>query len=173
MKRWGLLVSWVHIADFGGTGATNNHLSKAKRQGITPPKKIILHRLFPPCLTGVWRRVKGVRVGFARGLQLLQSGQVTEPCSCGKWFRCEHVFFHPKMATDRFQTPLLSVRLERFALFLCSLPLLSFMSCVAIALVWHFDETTNTHCNVSINWFSCHWCKANCLLFRFSYFIGA
>lgn len=52
------------------------------------------------------------------------------------------------MATDRFQTPLLSVRLERFALFLCSLPLLSFLSCVAIALAWHFDETTNTHCNV-------------------------
>ena len=53
------------------------------------------------------------------------------------------------MATDRFQTPLLSVRLEHFALFLCSLPLLSFLSCVVIALVWHFDETTNTHCNVS------------------------
>lgn len=58
--------------------------------------------------------------------------------------------FHPTMVTDRFQTPLLSVRLEYFALFLCSLPLLSFISCVAIALVWHFEETTNTHCNVSI-----------------------
>ena len=67
------------------------------------------------------------------------------------WY--SHVFtniFPSEMVTDRFQTPLLSVRLERFALFLCSLPLLSFMSCVAIALVWHFDETTNTHCNVSI-----------------------
>lgn len=83
------------------------------------------------------------------------------------------LFFHAKMVTDRFQTPLLSVRLERFALFLCSLPLLSFMSCVAIALVWHFDETTNTHCNVSINGFSCHWCIANCLPFRLSTFIRA
>ncbi|KAL9973905.1 hypothetical protein ACROYT_G020413 [Oculina patagonica] len=51
------------------------------------------------------------------------------------------------MVPDR-QTPLMSVRLERFALFISSLPLLSFVSCVSIALVWHFEQTTRTHCNV-------------------------
>ncbi|XP_078369878.1 acyltransferase PGAP2-like [Oculina patagonica] len=46
------------------------------------------------------------------------------------------------------QTPLMSVRVEHLALFVCSLPLLSIVSCVLIALVWHFDETTRTQCHV-------------------------
>lgn len=53
------------------------------------------------------------------------------------------------MVTDRFQPPLLSIRWERVAFFFCFVPLLSLVSCVSIALVWHFDETTKTHCNVS------------------------
>ena len=53
------------------------------------------------------------------------------------------------MFTDHYQTPLLSIRWERLAFFLCFVPLLAFVSCVLIALVWHFDETTGTQCNVS------------------------
>ncbi|XP_078369876.1 acyltransferase PGAP2-like [Oculina patagonica] len=52
------------------------------------------------------------------------------------------------MVSDRLQTPQMSVRFERLALFVSSLPLLSFVSCVSIALVWHFDETTRTQCHV-------------------------
>ena len=53
------------------------------------------------------------------------------------------------MVPDRFQSPLLSICWERVAFFFCFVTLLSLVSCVSIALVWHFDETTKTQCNVS------------------------
>ncbi|KAJ7393050.1 Post-GPI attachment to protein factor 2 [Desmophyllum pertusum] len=53
------------------------------------------------------------------------------------------------MVSSNFQEPIISISSERFAVFICSLPLLSFASCVSIALVWHFDETTRTHCKVA------------------------
>ncbi|XP_027056888.1 post-GPI attachment to proteins factor 2-like [Pocillopora damicornis] len=46
------------------------------------------------------------------------------------------------------QAPITSIPLQRISLFLCTLPLFSFVSCVLIALVWHFDDTTKTHCQV-------------------------
>ena len=54
------------------------------------------------------------------------------------------------MVSGNSQAPLMSVSGDRFSVFICSLPLVSFASCVVIALVWHFDETTSTHCKVSI-----------------------
>ena len=59
------------------------------------------------------------------------------------------------MFTDHSQSPLLSIRWETLAFFLCLVPLLSLVSCVLIALVWHFDETTRTQCNVSNSIFLC------------------
>ena len=48
------------------------------------------------------------------------------------------------------QAPITSIPLQRISLFLCTLPLFSFVSCVLIALVWHFDDTTKTHCQVRV-----------------------
>lgn len=53
------------------------------------------------------------------------------------------------MDTHRLQSPIISVSFEKFAVFICSLPLVSFAACVVLSLVWHFDETTRTHCKVS------------------------
>lgn len=43
----------------------------------------------------------------------------------------------------------ISILSERFCLFVCSLPLLSFSSCVSISLVWHFRRANSTQCEVS------------------------
>lgn len=52
------------------------------------------------------------------------------------------------MVSSSLQGPIVSASIERFSVFICSLPLLSFASCVLIAVLWHFDETTRTHCKV-------------------------
>jgi len=52
------------------------------------------------------------------------------------------------MAIYRLPSPVISVSADSFAVFICSLPLVSIAACVAIALLWHFDETTRTHCKV-------------------------
>ncbi|CAH3115071.1 hypothetical protein pdam_00006730 [Pocillopora damicornis] len=52
------------------------------------------------------------------------------------------------MSSVNSQEPLISVCAEHFAIFICSLPLFSTALCVLIAVVWHFDETTRTHCKV-------------------------
>ena len=52
--------------------------------------------------------------------------------------------------SERTQTnSLISVPFHSFVSFIASLPLLCFVSCVTIATVWHFEETTWTHCQVS------------------------
>lgn len=53
------------------------------------------------------------------------------------------------MMAKRLKSPIMSISFDSFAVCICSLPLVSFLSCVVIALVWHFDETTRTHCKVS------------------------
>ena len=53
------------------------------------------------------------------------------------------------MPTDDLQKALLSFSMEQFVSFISLLPLLSFASCVAVALAWHYEETTSTHCHVS------------------------
>lgn len=51
--------------------------------------------------------------------------------------------------SERTQTnSLISVPFDSFVSFIASLPLLCFVSCVTIATVWHFEETTWTHCQV-------------------------
>jgi len=55
-----------------------------------------------------------------------------------------------KMVSSSLQAPVMSLSLDRFAVFICSLPLLSFASCVAIAIALHFEETTWSHCKVSV-----------------------
>ncbi|XP_020605325.1 post-GPI attachment to proteins factor 2-like isoform X2 [Orbicella faveolata] len=52
------------------------------------------------------------------------------------------------MVSSSLQAPVMSLSLDRFAVFICSLPLLSFASCVAIAIALHFEETTWSHCKV-------------------------
>ncbi|XP_029205857.2 post-GPI attachment to proteins factor 2-like [Acropora muricata] len=52
------------------------------------------------------------------------------------------------MPTDDLQKALLSFSMEQFVSFISLLPLLSFASCVAVALAWHYEETTSTHCHV-------------------------
>lgn len=46
------------------------------------------------------------------------------------------------------QAPIKSITIQHLALFICCLPLFSLFSCLLIALVWHFDDTTKTHCQV-------------------------
>ncbi|KAL9973904.1 hypothetical protein ACROYT_G020412 [Oculina patagonica] len=53
-----------------------------------------------------------------------------------------------KVVSSSLQGPIVSASVECFSVFICSLPLLSFASCVLIAVVWHFDKTTRTHCKV-------------------------
>lgn len=38
--------------------------------------------------------------------------------------------------------------MDTLAICICLLPLLSFLSCAVIAVIWHFDSTTRTHCKV-------------------------
>ena len=54
-----------------------------------------------------------------------------------------------KMVSSSLQAPVISLSFDHFAVFVCSLPLLSFVSCVSIAIVWHFEEATWSHCKVS------------------------
>ena len=54
-----------------------------------------------------------------------------------------------KMVTDNFHSTFVSFSADSVILFITLLPLLSFASCVAIALAWHYEETTRTHCHVS------------------------
>ena len=53
------------------------------------------------------------------------------------------------MGSSSLQAPVISLSFDRFAVFICSLPLVSFASCLSIAIVWHFEETTWSHCKVS------------------------
>ncbi|XP_068721017.1 post-GPI attachment to proteins factor 2-like [Montipora capricornis] len=46
-------------------------------------------------------------------------------------------------------SPVLSVSFDAFAIWICSLPLVSFVACVVISVLWHFEETTRTHCKVN------------------------
>ncbi|XP_068703510.1 post-GPI attachment to proteins factor 2-like [Montipora foliosa] len=50
---------------------------------------------------------------------------------------------------SNLQKALLSCSLEHFVSFISLLPLLSFLSCAAIAVFWHYEETTVFHCYVA------------------------
>ncbi|XP_044175094.1 post-GPI attachment to proteins factor 2-like isoform X2 [Acropora millepora] len=52
-------------------------------------------------------------------------------------------------STIRPQSPIFSISFNLFAMWICSLPLASLLACVAISILWHFDETTRTHCKVA------------------------
>ena len=47
------------------------------------------------------------------------------------------------------QNPLLEVTIRSYGYLLISLPLFSFLSCIFISLVLHFESVTRTDCNVS------------------------
>lgn len=44
---------------------------------------------------------------------------------------------------------LLCCSFERFVSFISLLPLVSFQSCVAVAVLWHYEKSTHTHCHVA------------------------
>ena len=53
------------------------------------------------------------------------------------------------MVVDHVQNPLLEVPIRSYLCLVASLPLFSFLSCIFISLVLHFESVTRTHCNVS------------------------
>lgn len=52
-------------------------------------------------------------------------------------------------SSSSLQLPILSISCDCFAAWICSLPPVSLISCVVIAILCHFDETTRTHCKVA------------------------
>lgn len=52
-------------------------------------------------------------------------------------------------STIRPQSPIFCISFNVFAMWICSLPLASLLACVAISILWHFDETTRTRCKVA------------------------
>lgn len=59
-------------------------------------------------------------------------------------------------STIRPQSPIFCISFNLFAMWICSLPLASLLACVAISILWHFDETTRTHCKVSRGFLDLH-----------------
>ena len=59
-------------------------------------------------------------------------------------------------STIRPQSPIFCISFNSFAMWICSLPLASLLACVAISILWHFDETTRTHCKVSRGFLDLH-----------------
>lgn len=49
----------------------------------------------------------------------------------------------------RPQSPIFCISFDSFAMWISGLPLASLLACVAFSILWHFDETTRTHCKVS------------------------